>query len=69
MKYLIEQYKWDTIDDKIYYHLLDSKEFISNKPIECKSYYKNGSYFTITTLDDEVQNEPRRTKQRSRKNV
>ena len=57
MKYLIEQTNWDNG----YYRLIDSATFESSKECE-NSYCKNGSYFTITKLDDEIQTTTRRTR-------
>lgn len=56
-------------DGVAYYHIVDSREFESDKEIQERCYSKNGSYFTITKVDDEIQREPRRTKQRVRRNV
>lgn len=67
MRYAIEQFRWDELDGFKYYHLADSKEFESDKIIPERTYYKNGSYFTIIRLDDEVQIPARRTKSRTRK--
>ena len=50
MIYLIEQTKWENG----YYHLVNSEIFESNKNCE-RSYYKNGSYFNIIRLNDEIQ--------------
>ena len=62
--YQIEQFKWE---DRNCYHLIDSKVFESNKLLKDMTYYKNGSYFTIMRLDDEVQiKSVRRTKQRTK---
>lgn len=52
MKYLIEQFRWY---NKEYYHLINSKVFETDKNIQEKSYSKNGSYFVITKLENEVQ--------------
>ena len=61
--YLIEQSRWD--DN--YYHIVNAKTFTLDKLIEDYSYFKNGSYFTITRLEDEVQTKRKRT--RSKQNV
>lgn len=66
MKYTIEQYRWDEFEGKRYYHLINAKDFESDKIIPERSYSKNGSYFTIIQIDDEVQIKPRRSKQRTR---
>lgn len=52
MKYQIEQFKWH---NKEYYHLVASKVFECKKPIKECTYYKNGSYFTISKVENEVQ--------------
>ena len=39
---------------------MDSKLFTSLKPIEEKSYVKNGYTFCINKIEDEVQNTGRR---------
>ena len=62
MKYEINQFRWDTENGFKFYHLVDSKEFESNKMIPEQEYIKNGSYFTIRNLEDDIQ-----TKQRTRK--
>ena len=63
MKYEINQFKWDTENGFAFYHLVNSKDFEIQKEIPETSYNKNGSYFIIRKIDDEVQ-----TKQRIRKN-
>ena len=60
MKYLIEQFRWY---NKEYYHLVNSQVFECKKEIKEASYSKNGSYFVITKLDDEIQT-TRKRKQR-----
>lgn len=59
MRYLIEQFKWQ---GKEYYHLVDSQIFESSRELKETSYSKNGSYFVITKLEDEIQTT--RTKKR-----
>lgn len=61
MKYIIEQYKWH---NKEYYHLFDSRVFESDKIIPDTSYSKNGSYFIIRKLEDEIQASKRTEKRR-----
>lgn len=56
MQYVIEQYGWK---DGCY-SLMDSKLFTSLKPIEEKSYVKNGYTFCINKVENEVQNTRRR---------
>ena len=60
LRYLIEQFKWYKND---YYHLVNSQEFESKKELKQTSYSKDGSYFVITKLDDEIQT-TRKGKQR-----
>lgn len=38
-----------------YYHIIDSKEFELDKVIKQTSYSKNGLYYTITPLNNEIQ--------------
>lgn len=59
MKYLIEQFKWYNNE---YYHIVNSQVFESNRELKETSYSKNGSYFSIIKLDDEIQTT--RTKKR-----
>ncbi len=51
MEYLIQQFQWDEEDGLKYYHLVDSKVFKSDKPLEEKSYHKDKSLFEIVKLD------------------
>ena len=62
MKYEINQFRWDTEDGFRFYHLANSRDFEVKREIPETSYSKNGSYFIIRKVDDEVQ-----TKQRTRK--
>ena len=64
MKYVIEQFKWDEDNGLRYYHLTDSKEFETQMNIPERSYHKNGSYFTVTKITNEIQTSTRRTKTR-----
>jgi len=63
--YLIEQFKWT---GKEYYSIVASRIIDTDKELPEKSWHKNGSYFTITKLDDEVQT-TRRRKPKERGNV
>ena len=65
MKYEINQFKWDIEDGVKFYHLINSKKFEMEKAIPESSYSKNGSYFTITQVDDEVQTKRRIRKSRN----
>jgi len=59
LKYLIEQFKWYNNE---YYHIVNSQVFESSRELKEISYSKNGSYFSIIKLDDEIQTT--RTKKR-----
>lgn len=66
MRYVIEQYCWDSVDKYKYYHLKDSKVFESDKSLDEKSYNKDGSTFLIYKIEDEIQNtRTRRGKKRN----
>lgn len=56
MKYLIEQFQWHNKD---YYHLVNSKEFESDTELPERKYFKNGSYFVLTKLENEIQGRKR----------
>lgn len=59
MKYLIEQFRWE---NKEYYHLINSKVFESNCEDLERKYSKDGSYFTITKLENEIQTTRRKAR-------
>ena len=68
MRYVIEQYRWENEDGYKYYHLVDSKEFESDKSMEDKDDSKDGSLFSIYKINEnEVQTTRRTSRTTSRK--
>lgn len=61
MQYLIEQTKWEDG----YFHLVNADVIDTDKNLRERTYYKNGSYFTVTKLDNDVPT-IRRTKRRGK---
>ena len=52
MWYVIEQYRWDKDGNFKYYHLVDSQVFKSDKVVEQKDYFKDGSYFSVYQIEE-----------------
>ena len=69
MKYEINQFRWDYENGVKFFHLSNSKEFEIDKNMPEYSYSKNGSYFTIRRVDDEVQTKQRIRKRRNAKST
>lgn len=64
MWYVIEKYCWSVDNNFKYYHIEDSKVFESDKPLDEKSYNKDGSTFLIYKIEDEIQNTRSRTRKK-----
>ncbi len=60
MKYIINQFKWDENSNLKYYHLVNSKEFDSDKIIPEVGYHKGEFYFIINKIDNDIQTRIRR---------